>query len=181
VKLLEENLTNRTRRVMRFRKSMAQRTTVYFNTYLSKRGFTGTLQFDHEAETLDLKIQLESMQGKGNQRVVTNSKTLSGGERSYATVALILALWEVMENPFRAMDEFDVFMDVVNRNIAITLLLAECTDKSDNKRAQFIYITPNDASTIQPSPNVKVLKLQPPERGGQTTLNNHLNVINSTN
>jgi hypothetical protein len=50
-----------------------------------------------------------------------NPLSLSGGERSYSTVSLILAMWQMMEGPFRAMDEFDVFMDARNRKIAYNL------------------------------------------------------------
>lgn len=37
-------------------------------------------------------------------------KSLSGGEKSYSTVCLLLSIWESMGTPFRALDEFDVFM-----------------------------------------------------------------------
>lgn len=46
-----------------------------------------------------------------------------GGERSFSTLCFALALHEMTESPFKAMDEFDVFMvsqcDVVNSNSKI--------------------------------------------------------------
>jgi chromosome segregation ATPase len=46
------------------------------------------------------------MKGKRNEAL----KNLSGGERSYTTIALILAVWEKLRIPFYMLDEFDVFM-----------------------------------------------------------------------
>ena len=53
-----------------------------------------------------------------------NLRTLSGGEKSYSTTALILALWESMQPPFRVLDEFDVFMDMVNRTVALGQIIS---------------------------------------------------------
>ena len=56
-----------------------------------------------------LQVDVDSTSGS-SQAVVKNTRSLSGGERSYTTVCFIMSLWEAMESPFRCMDEFDVFM-----------------------------------------------------------------------
>lgn len=63
----------------------------------------------------------------------------AGGERSYTTVAFILALGKFTESPFRAMDEYDVFMDAVNRRIATQTLLAFALEEVE---LQFVLLTP---------------------------------------
>ena len=52
-----------------------------------------------------------------------------------------MALWEAVESPFRCLDEFDVFMDLMNRKISMQLMLEEA--KSQGRR-QFIFFTPQD-------------------------------------
>ena len=48
---------------------------------------------------------------KGSKKLKAGDiKSLSGGEKSYSTICLLLALWDAMDVPFRALDEFDVFM-----------------------------------------------------------------------
>ena len=47
----------------------------------------------------------------------------SGGERSFTTLSLLLALGESLETPFRVMDEFDVFLDPMSRKIALETMV----------------------------------------------------------
>ena len=75
------------------------------------------------------------------EQATKNVRSLSGGERSFSTVAFIIALWEAMECPFRCLDEFDVFMDLVNRKISMRLML-EMGQNMHGK--QFIFLTPQD-------------------------------------
>jgi chromosome segregation ATPase len=92
---------------------------------------------------------------------VRNSKTLSGGERMFSTVSLLLALWNCMEMPFRALDEFDVFMDSVTRKTSITLLIRAAREDADR---QYIFITPHSVSDIPSASDIKVIKMHPPDR-----------------
>ncbi|KAK2976778.1 hypothetical protein RJ640_002050 [Escallonia rubra] len=63
-----------------------------------------------------------------------------GGERSFSTLCFALALHEMTEAPFRAMDEFDVFMDAVSRKISLDTLV----DFALQHGSQWIFITPHD-------------------------------------
>ena len=49
---------------------------------------------------------------------------VSGGERSFTTLSLLLALGEMLETPFRVMDEFDVFLDPMSRKIALNTMVS---------------------------------------------------------
>ena len=54
-------------------------------------------------------------------------------------MCLIAALWDNMNPPFRALDEWDVFLDAVNRK-AISKELLNFSLKNQSK--QFIFISP---------------------------------------
>ena len=47
---------------------------------------------------------------KGEGSEIGDSRSLSGGERSFSTICFIMSMWDAMEGPFRCLDEFDVFM-----------------------------------------------------------------------
>lgn len=67
-----------------------------FNYYLNQKGFSGTAKFDHKEKTLTLISQTDS------NNKLTQSKDmrqLSGGERSYTTLALLLSLGHVVRCP----------------------------------------------------------------------------------
>lgn len=48
--------------------------------------------------------------GEGGKAALSDMRSLSGGERSFSTVCFVLSLWAIAEAPFRALDEFDVYM-----------------------------------------------------------------------
>ena len=84
------------------------------------------------------------------------------------TLSLLISLGESIECPFRVMDEFDVFMDAVSRKKALETLID--TGKKYAHR-QFIFITPQDISSVDAGPMVKIHRLKPPSRlNGQQTL-----------
>lgn len=75
-------------------------------------------------------------------------KSLSGGERSFTSVSFVLSLGQEICTPFFAMDEFDVFMDAVNRKVALTSILKFAWEL---RGTQFILLSPLDMSVVEQS------------------------------
>lgn len=72
--------------------------TTITHSVLQHRGQAGGLQFDYKEKELNLHVQKDA-QDESTQS--NNVKELSGGERSFTTLALLLALGESIESPFR--------------------------------------------------------------------------------
>lgn len=127
-----------------------------FDTLLSQRGFTGKMHFSHTDHLLQISVQ------PGEDGITTNDmRALSGGERSFSTVCFVLSLWEEIESPFRCLDEFDVFMDMANRRVAMEMMLEIAMN---DKLQQFIFLTPHDISSLPQSSQIRVWKMADPER-----------------
>jgi chromosome segregation ATPase len=63
------------------------------------------------------------------------------------------------------MDEFDVFLDPLARKIALKTLIETAKEM---EHRQFIFITPQDLSSIQTDPKLKIFHLKPPSRSNGT-------------
>ncbi|CAB3405319.1 unnamed protein product [Caenorhabditis bovis] len=148
-----------------------------FKELLQIRGnFVGDLEIDNERQTLNVIVRSvrdverdgtttidgaddddddeepakkKSKAVKRTKKDIRDLKGLSGGERSFVTAALVMSLWEVMEQPFRMMDEFDVFMDMVNRKLVMDLLVEMATDHFPYN--QFIFFTPQGIKELKKS------------------------------
>lgn len=72
----------------------------------------------------DRKLDLIVIPQEGSQGI-TNTSNLSGGERSFSTVAFLYSLWQCMEFPFYFLDEFDVFMVIYYRT-SLKIILICC-------------------------------------------------------
>eukprot|EP00794_Sanderia_malayensis_P000055 gene55-651_t len=149
-KRLDKVLERRAKRFVQFQRYIVSRARMYFTMLLSQRGYSGKLKIDHDEETLSIMVNVEQTKGTA----VKDTRSLSGGERSLSTICFIMALWEAMESPFRVLDEFDVFMDMVNRRISMEMLLKMA--KEQNNR------------NISGGSNVRIYKMRDPERGQST-------------
>jgi hypothetical protein len=80
--------------------------------------------------------------------MMQDSASLSGGEKSVSTLALLSAIAAMCALPFRAIDEFDVFQDEKNRKRSLERLLREGSGyNQDGRYAQYILLTPHDISS----------------------------------
>jgi chromosome segregation ATPase len=92
-------LVERKRRFIIFRNSICTKAKELFTHLVSLRGYKGKLVVDHGKGQLKVKVDPG---GKGTRK---DPKSLSGGEKSFAQVCMLLAVWEAMGSPLRALDE----------------------------------------------------------------------------
>jgi len=76
---------------------------------------------------------------KGSEPVELNYFTQSGGERSVSVISFLLALQSFIPSPIRAIDEFDVHMDPLNRDAFFKMLSEEAYA---NPGVCYLSITP---------------------------------------
>lgn len=171
VDMLINDVKERKKRWVLFRSHIAQMTNISFDDFLQKKKSAGQVEFDHESRQLNLIVQKDNTDESTQTKDV---KALSGGERSFTTLSLLLAIGESLETPFRVMDEFDVFLDPVARKLALKTLI---DISKEMEHRQFIFITPQDLSNIPTDPKLRIYHLKPPKRGNmvggpqQQTLN----------
>lgn len=132
IALLDRAIQVRLEKWHYFRRYVAIRARTNFSLHLQNRGFSGSLHFDHNAQTLKLRVQT----GDASQPYDKDPKALSGGEKSFATICLLLSLWEAIGCPIRCLDEFDVFMDAVNRQVSMKMIVRRPRAHPDRRRAR---------------------------------------------
>jgi structural maintenance of chromosomes protein 6 len=103
---LAESVRKREERIDMFIKSKSHRCVMSFTQYINSRGYSGYLQFDHIEQKL--KINVSPSDNISNFDKNNDSRSLSGGERSFSTVSFLLSLWSIVESPILFLDEFDV-------------------------------------------------------------------------
>ncbi|MDH5794626.1 MAG: AAA family ATPase [Candidatus Bathyarchaeota archaeon] len=119
-------------------RSLLDRVSSEYREVLSEAGATGSVrlmnQHDIEATGIDIIVGF-----KGSEPLPLSIYSQSGGERSTAVMAFLLALQQHVKSPFRAIDEYDVHMDPKNREVIANLLISAV----EEGEAQYLAITPN--------------------------------------
>ncbi|KAJ6634725.1 Structural maintenance of chromosomes protein 6 [Pseudolycoriella hygida] len=155
---LKSSRQNRYQWLIKFKGHVSLRVQHEFNKIMKLRGFDGTISIDHKNETLELSVVPRD---KHIENSVSSANCLSGGERSFSTVAFLLALWSVVDSPFYFLDEYDVYTDSVNRYYMTRLLLGEAKRKTHR---QYTFLTPQDMSEIVAGNDLSIQRMADPVR-----------------
>ena len=125
-----------------------------YNEILQEVGATGELKLNVgrnvEQAGLDILVGF-----KGAPPTRLDSLTQSGGERSIALMAFLLALQQHIASPFRAIDEFDVHLDPKNREVISRLIVASAKELGET---QYVAITPGQVTV--PDTDVHIVIVQ---------------------
>ncbi|KAI4467367.1 structural maintenance of chromosomes 56 smc5 smc6 [Holotrichia oblita] len=113
-----------------------------FSKVLDFRQFKGRM----EINMAEKKLELIVIPQQGSQGLTVTSN-LSGGERSFSTVAFLYSLWQCMNFPFYFLDEFDVYMRRPGAISRITLKNFMCHAHLEvNFKNNINYITGRNGS-----------------------------------
>ncbi|XP_033163150.1 structural maintenance of chromosomes protein 6 [Drosophila mauritiana] len=125
-----------------------------FEQALAMRKFKVSFETSDKEKTWKINVFPPS----GNE--TSNTRSLSGGERSFTTVSLLKGLWSTSDHPFYFLDEYDVFTDEVNRKFITEILIGEGLEWLSR---QYCFLTPQDTK-VDASNLITVHKLEAPER-----------------
>ena len=175
---LKISLDLRRKGYIELRNFYSMMTKFFFMDVLKCKKFSGSLDIYHKekevkgeikkAKTLEIRVNPKSDEQESSQSIsasmsgnYSDTRSLSGGERSYSTVAFILALWESAQSPFKILDEVDVFMDLVTRQISLDAMIEFASQKSGK---QYIFLSPLKIQKL-PSPElIKIFQMPEPRR-----------------
>ncbi|KFY29597.1 hypothetical protein V494_08642 [Pseudogymnoascus sp. VKM F-4513 (FW-928)] len=159
LKTLKRSYDLRLEKWRQFQKHVSASARMQFTYLLSERGFRGKLTVDHKNKVLTIRVEPDETKKSAEGRATT---TLSGGEKSFSNICLLMSVWEAMGSPLRCLDEFDVFMDQVNRDVSTNLIIGAA------RRAigrQFILITPTGiGGGAERDADVKLIRLTDPRQ-----------------
>lgn len=94
---LRRMLVRRNEKWEAFRGFMALSASHYFRHYLYMRGDEGALKFNHQTKRLELRVSTGDQYRKGSRQ--KDSRSLSGGEKSFSQISLLLSLWQSISSP----------------------------------------------------------------------------------
>ncbi len=144
---LEEIVENRDRlykelerRVKRWREELEKyvsRVSDEFNRILARFGATGYARLEDTEDIETARLEIYVGYG-GATPTLLDAYRQSGGERTVAAMAFLLAMQRLVKSPFRAVDEFDVHMDPRNRARVMELLM----EYMSSVGGQYLVITP---------------------------------------
>ncbi|KAK9075200.1 hypothetical protein SSX86_003521 [Deinandra increscens subsp. villosa] len=152
---IHEALEKRWSKFQRNATLLKRQLTWQFNGHLRRKGISGHIKVSYEEQKLSIEVKMPQDSSSSNVR---DTRGLSGGERSFSTLCFALALHEMTEAPFRAMDEFDVFMDAVSRKISLDTVV----DFAISQGSQWIFITPHDISMVKNDERIKKQQMAAP-------------------
>ncbi|XP_056665597.1 structural maintenance of chromosomes protein 6-like [Monodelphis domestica] len=161
IKSLDQTSVQRYELYQQFRRSLALRCRLYFDSFLSQLALSGEIRFDHAHETLSVRVQ----RGEGNTAGLGSIELQSGSENSFSNFFFILSLWYITEGPFRCLDAFDSYLDPSSRRIALNMILKIAQSQQFR---QFILLTPQSLSFLSPSSLIKIIHVPDTEREQRT-------------